>query len=47
MARDKAYLEAEKKIEEPPRLGTTELDLRNKWDAPRISSEKLTLILSA
>jgi internalin A len=34
MARDKAYREAEKKIEAARRSGATELDLSVKWDAP-------------
>jgi hypothetical protein len=31
MARDKAYREAEKKIEEARRAGATELDLNGEW----------------
>lgn len=40
MAKDEAYLEAERKIEEARRLGARELDLSQKFDAE--ASEKLT-----
>ena len=42
MARDTAYLEAEKKIEEARKTGATKLDLSQKWGAK--DEEKLSLI---
>ena len=40
MAKDAAYREAERKIEEARKSGATELDLSNKYDAP--DEKKLT-----